>query len=55
MEKNEKDKVIIELYEQNELLWNVTHNDYHNRMKRDTALRKIGNKIGISGTYILWA
>ena len=40
---------LIEFYEARPLLYDVKHNDYHNRDKRSKALDEISKGLGISG------
>lgn len=38
---------LIELYEQRPCLWNVEHEDYHNRQKRSLAISEIEKEMGM--------
>lgn len=38
---------LIALYEENEILWNVTSKDYRNRVKKHEAIRAISNKLKV--------
>lgn len=45
-------KKLITLYEENELLWNVTLKDYRNRVKKHEAFRDISEKLKIDITEV---
>ena len=45
---------LAECYKEEEILWNITHTDYYNRLRRKDALNRIGNVMGLESKYQLF-
>ena len=43
---------LADLYEANEMLWDLSHKDYHNKVKRAAVLQEIGLEIGTTGKFL---
>lgn len=41
LDKDDQTKLFIQLYKNEELLWNSTHDDYHNSDKRHESLKRV--------------
>ena len=44
--KNAVSQKLVDLYKANEMLWDLSHKDYHNKVKRAAVLQEIGLEIG---------
>jgi hypothetical protein len=40
---------LLELYEEEDLLWNTMHEHYHRKDKRKQALNRISSMVGLPG------
>ena len=45
---------LAECYKEEEILWNISHAEYYNRIKRKDALIRIGAIMGLQSKYHLF-